>query len=117
MDSLEKLCDELRRSGQLTKENLSQFQRRFGPSMMNELDKLKEQARFMEQKVENAVMRGSSLQHMTLSGASSLPAGKLFTVMCYFSKPRQHMTYSLLNAEQSCSHNNSMNHCLYFAWF
>jgi len=74
LNSLERNMDELKRSGQLTRENLSQVQRRSGPTIAMEMDKLREQARLIDQKVAK-LQRGSNVQvtQMTLSGASSLP--------------------------------------------
>ena len=70
--------DELKRSGQITRENLSQIQRRAGPAVTMEMDRLREQARLLEQKVGKALQKGSNIQvtQMTLSGASSLPVGR-----------------------------------------
>ena len=67
--------DELRRSGQTTRENLNQIQRGARPAVAMEMDRLKEQARLMEHKVGKALQKGSNAQ-MTLSGASSLPVGR-----------------------------------------
>ena len=77
LDELERSTGEIKGMEQRTRENLSALQRKFGPSIPIEMDRLKEQARVMEQKLENAVMRANSVQvtQMTLSGASSLPVG------------------------------------------
>jgi len=42
------------------------------------MDRLREQARLLEQKVGKALQKGSNVQvtQMTLSGASSLPVGR-----------------------------------------
>jgi len=75
INSLERNMDELKRSGQITRENLNQIQRRAGPAVAMEMDRLREQARLLEQKVDKALQKGSNVQvtQMTLSGASSLP--------------------------------------------
>ena len=44
MNSLERNMDEIKRNGQITRENLNQLQRRAGPAVAMEMDRLREQA-------------------------------------------------------------------------
>ena len=86
LTELEKLVIEIKGKEQRTQKDLSSLQRKFGPSIQIELDKLKEQARLMEQKLDNAMMRGSKVQvtQLNLSGASSLPVGRHFSLHSVF---------------------------------
>jgi len=53
--------DEISRSGQITRENLNQIQRG-GPAIAMKMDRLRKQARLLEQKVGKALQKGSNVQ-------------------------------------------------------